>query len=156
MQLRKWFENVDLTKVKLHLGIMEADWEPREPDRDAAWELYVELLTRVALQPLATDEGQEKAALDSVHSIFSTTREILRRHGRDCIQFSKVAVVVLNQVIRPFTAKWHGSGLLKEGADHRLREQFRAELEDLQSDLKKYVRLLSNIAMVEDLTDSLT
>jgi len=30
-----------------------------------------------------------------------------RDHQEDCIQFRKIAIVVLNQVIRPFTVKWH-------------------------------------------------
>ena len=80
------------------------EWKPQDADKDAAWELYVELLTRITTQALPVDQGTEETALASIHSLFKTTRDILKSHGRQCIAFSKVAVVVLNQVIRPFTA----------------------------------------------------
>jgi hypothetical protein len=152
VKLRKWFEDVDLTKVKINLKFLEMEWEPREPDREAAWELYVELLTRVVTQPLPPEHGDEKAALDSAYSLFPTTREILRRKGRDCVGFTRVAVPVLNQVVRPFTARWHR--LLLQGAleDADGRTVFRRELAELQADLRNYTRLLAEIAGVEDLT----
>ena len=120
-------------------------------DRDAAWELYVEMLTRVVTQPLPLDSGDEKAALDSVYSLFPTTREILRKHGRGT-HFSKVAVPILNQVVRPFTTKWHGrvlSGRLK----NRARKEFRDDLSRLLESLRKYNKMLAEIAEVEDLTE---
>ena len=57
MKLKKWFENWDMTKLKVKAGVFEAEWEPQEKDREAAWELYVELLTRIATQPLPADAG---------------------------------------------------------------------------------------------------
>src|SRR5437588_4982131 len=107
MKLRKWLENWDLTKLKINLKVLEMEWEPQEKDREAAWELYIELLTRITTQPLPEKHGDEKTALDSVYNLFPMTREILKRKGRECEQFTKLAVVVLNQIVRPFTAKWH-------------------------------------------------
>src|SRR5947208_2802106 len=114
MKLKKWLENWDLTNLKLNVGVLEAEWQPQEKDREAAWELYVEMLTRIVTQPLPVEHGDEKTALDSVFALFGITREILRRKGRECVQFTKISVVVLNQVVRPFTAKWHKRSL--EGA----------------------------------------
>src|SRR5438477_10472883 len=111
MKLRKWLENWDMTTLKINVGILEAEWQPQEKDREAAWELYIELLTRIVSQPLPQGNGDEKSALDSVHALFGITREILRRKGRDCVQFTKVAVIVLNQIVRPFTARWHRKSL---------------------------------------------
>ena len=91
--------------------------------------------------------------MDSVYSLFPTTREILQRHGRKAIQFSKVAIPVLNQVVRPFTAKWHKEALAGAFDDAAKRSEFREELEALQEDLRNYNRLLADIAGVEDLTD---
>src|SRR2546422_1131773 len=105
MKLRKWLENWDLTNLKIKAGVLEAEWKPQELDREAAWELYVEMLTRIVTQPLPEEQGHESAASDSVHALFPITREILRRKGRDCLQFTKIAVIVLNQVVRPFTSK---------------------------------------------------
>jgi hypothetical protein len=152
MKLRKWFENWDLTKLHIKAGVLEAEWEPQEKDREAAWELYVELITSIATQPLALAEGDEQAALQSVHSLFGLTREILRRKGRDCIQFTKIAVVVLNQVVRPFTAKWHAIPETSRFSTAEIKQQFRAELQEVQKTLCNYTRLLADIAQVEDLT----
>ena len=90
---------------------MRFSWEVsfQEADKDAAWELYVEMLTRIVTQPLPSEAGDEKTALDSVYSLFSTTREILRTRGRGTIQFSKVAIPVLNQVVAPLSRR-NGTG----------------------------------------------
>jgi hypothetical protein len=141
-----------LTGLKINLGFLEADWKPEAKDRAAAWELYVELLTRIATQPLAEGQGDEKTALDSVFSLFGITREILRRNGPDCIQFTKIAVIVLNQIVRPFTAKWHRLSVAGAFADPERCAEFRSELVALQRNLLRYARLLADVADVEDLT----
>ncbi len=122
-------------------------------DSDAAWELYVEMLTRVVTQTLPIETGDEETALDSVYSLFPITREVLRRRGRRAINFTKIAVPILNQIVRPFTAKWHGKRLAGDLADEDIRNKFRDELATLQQDLRNYNRMLANIAGVEDLTD---
>jgi hypothetical protein len=152
MKLQKWLENWDLTNLKISIGFLEAEWQPQEKDREAAWELYVELLTRIATQPLLSEHGDEKTALDSVYKLFEITREILRRNGRECVQFTKIAVIVLNQVVRPFTAKWHRLILDGEFNGVEKREAFRSELANLQVVLQKYTKALADIAQVEDLT----
>ena len=48
MQLKKLLENWDLTSLRFKAPFLELNWEPRDEDKDAAWELYVELITRVA------------------------------------------------------------------------------------------------------------
>lgn len=152
MKFRKLFENWDMTGLKIKAGVLDMEWKPQEKDREAAWELYVELLTRIATQPLSTQHGDEKAALESVHSLFGITRGILRQKGRECVQFTKVAVIVLNQVMMPFTSKWHR--LSEEGAFAEVarRQEFRTELAALQLQLGRYTQLLAEVAEVEDLT----
>jgi len=152
MKMKKWFENWDLTKLQVKAGFLEMEWQPQEKDREAAWELYVEMLTRVITQPLPREHGDEKTALDSVYTLFAITREILRRKGRECIQFTKIAVVVLNQIVRPFTAKWHRLALAGAFGDTERKNQFRTELVSVQKDLRNYTRLLAEVAQVEDLT----
>ena len=153
MKLKKWFENWDLTKLQVKAGFLEMEWEPQEKDREAAWELYVEMLTRIVTQPLPAEYGDKKTALDSVQSLFGITREILRRKGRDCIQFTKIAVIVLNQMVRPFTAKWHGLSAAGAFRDADKRKEFRTDLAGLQKDLQNYGRMLAEIAQAEDLTN---
>lgn len=147
--LKKW----GLSGLKINFGWLEGEFAPDDPDREAAWELYIELLTRVATQHLSPADGDEKAALDSVYAIFPLTREILRKHGSGCGEFAKLAIPVLNQIIRPFTAKWHR--LLLAGAfdDERYCNEFRAELVELQKYLRAYTSALAALANVEDLTE---
>ena len=153
MKLGTLFNNFHLEKIKLNLKLVDAEISFESTDQDAAWELYIEMLTRIVTQPLPSEAGDEQTALESVYSLFSTTREILRRRGRGTIQFSKIAIPVLNQVVRPFTAKWHKESPADAFREERKRKEFREELETLQEDLRNYNRMLAVIAGVEDLTD---
>ena len=153
MRLLSLFERYNLASVKLNLRFAEATFTPTDADAHAAWDLYVEMLTRVVTQPLPLDRGDEKAALDSVHSLFPTTRAILRDYGRQAIGFAKIAIPVLNQVVRPFTARWHREALAGAFENPTKRQKFRDELGILQANLQDYTRLLAEIADVEDLTD---
>lgn len=152
MKRRDFLEKWGLSSLKISLGFLEAEFAPRDPDRAAAWELYIELLTRVTTQHLPPGQGDEATALESVHALFPLTREILRRHGAGCGEFAKLAIPVLNQMIRPFTARWHRlvlAGALSEAA--RCAE-FRTELAALQVSLRRYAQALAAMAGVEDLT----
>lgn len=151
--LGSWFKDFRLEKVKLNLNIAQVELSFQPTDRDAAWELYVEMLTRIVTQPLPAQAGDEQTALDSVFSLFPTTREILRRRGPGAAEFSKVAIPVLNQIVRPFTAKWHKESLAGAFNHESKRQEFRAELQALQQELRNYNRILAEIAEVEDLTD---
>lgn len=153
MKIRDLFENWGLTGLKVKAGFLDAEFKPDDADRKAAWELYVELLTRVSTQYLAPEHGDEKTALDSVFSLFATTRDILKRNGSGCTEFAKIAIVVLNQVVRPFTAKWHKLSLSKAFENPAQCVAFREELADLETKLRAYTRILAEIAKVEDLTE---
>lgn len=152
MKWRKWLEYWDMTSLKITTPFLEMEWEPKEPDKNAAWELYIELLTRVSTQELPDTHGDEKTALDSIYSLFNITRNIIKRNGRDCIEFTKIAIIVLNQVIRPFTAKWHKLSIKPGFDDETTRREFRIELEGLQKTLRNYTKALADMAGVEDLT----
>ena len=152
MKRRDFLEKWGLSKLKLNVKFLEAEFNPRDPDREAAWELYVELLTRVTTQYLPPEHGHEKAALESVYAIFPLTREILRRRGSGCGEFAKLAIPVLNQVIRPFTAKWHRLSLADAFKDKVKCDEFRDELAALQPYLRAYTTALAAMASVEDLT----
>ena len=153
MQLGSLLSNFQLEKVRLGPAWANVEIAFDQSDQDAAWELYVEMLLRVVTQPLPSEGGDESTALDSIYALFPVTREILRRRGRSAISFSKVAIPVMNQVVRPFTTKWHPQSLAGALGDADKRAEFRQDLEALQSDLRNYNRLLAQIAGVEDLTD---
>lgn len=152
MKVQKLFEDWNLTGLKIKLSFLEMDWKPNTVDQNAAWDLYVELLTRVTTQALQKDEGTEEAALNSIHKLFDITRNILKFYGRDCVSFSKVAIIILNQVIRPFTSKWHR---IFEAGDLTTEQKndFRTDLASLQVKLTSYAQMLASIADVEDITE---
>ncbi len=96
--------------------------------------------------------GDEATALDGVFSLFALTRETLKKYGGEASEFAKIAIVVLNQVVRPFTAKWHRRSLDEGFESRRVCTEFRGDLQELQAVLQQYTKLLSDMAMVEDLT----
>ena len=152
MKWSKWLEKWDMTSLKITAPFLEMEWKPQDEDKAAAWELYIELLTRIATQPLDAEHGDEKTALDSVFSLFAITRQVLKNNTRNCTEFTKIAIVFLNQVVRPFTAKWHRLSLLGAFGEPEKCKQFRGELEELQETLRKYTKMLASMAGVEDLT----
>lgn len=146
---RKW----GLTSIQLNVGFANLEFNPTEDDQTAAWEMYVELLTRITTQPLEDETGDEETALTSIYSLFDTTRTILKEKGRQANEFTKVAIIVLNQVIRPFTAKWHRKKIDGAFLNEEECKVFRDELKIIQKDLQNYTHLLADIAKVEDLTN---
>ena len=146
MKLQKWLENWDMTGLKIKTPFLEAEWNPQTADQNAAWDLYIEMLTRITLQPLPDDAGDEQSALKSVHSLFEETRRIIKHYGRDCINFTKIAIVVLNQIVRPFTAEWHPISIAGQLSVEPHRSKFRAELKTLQAQLENYTRALARQA----------
>ena len=55
-------------------------WDPNDDDRGAAAELHVQLISRITTQRLGYNDGNEVAALRSVHQFFDKTREITGKH----------------------------------------------------------------------------
>ena len=153
MNLKNRLKEWGLDGLKVNAGFLEADFSVKDGDRQAAWKLYIELLTRITTQALPRDSGDEETALSSIHSLFETTRQVLKEQGQECVQFTKLAVIVLNQVVRPFTAEWHPK-MLAGAFDKKTEcDLFREDLEELQVELRKYSRALADLAEIEDLTD---
>ncbi|MGX8699157.1 MAG: hypothetical protein ACSW8F_04410, partial [bacterium] len=75
---RDFFDKWHFSSIKLSAGFAEAELAPNPNDKEAAWEMYVEMITRIVTQPLPREDGDEKTALDSVYSLFPITRQILK------------------------------------------------------------------------------
>jgi hypothetical protein len=97
------------------IGAIGGEWEPDDSEVKAAWELYVELATRISIVELQPEQGLLREALGSLYSLFGTTREILRKYGPTVgkpkgeggLSFGLLSVAVLNTVLHPVLAKWH-------------------------------------------------
>jgi hypothetical protein len=83
------------------IGEISGIWEPDEAERRAAWELYVELVTRVAVVQLGPVEGLLREALSSLREVFGITREILRRYGPAVTQRRVQLISTLGGPTRP-------------------------------------------------------
>lgn len=150
--------------VGLPFELGKLEFEPDEVQQQAAWELYVEVSTRIAVQPLDPEEGLMREALSSLHNVFSATREILRRAGPSVAQgpnsLGAVAIEVLNIGLRPFLAKWHplllayeqqrppGVDPLEHERSWERESELRKELVNLQEQMKVYTEALGKIAGV--------
>ncbi len=162
------FDGAKLKKVSVSLpfGIGSAEWQADPTERRAAWSLYVELVTRVAVQPLESSEGLLREALNSLYSLFGTTREILKQAGPDVgashDSVGGIAIAVLNNGLRPVLAKWHPilqtweaqrpTNLSPKDHERSWSEEakLRAELEGLRQDLEQYANALAIIAGVQE------
>lgn len=151
MKIQDWFENWGITGLKLKVGFLEMDWQPQPEEQQAAWELYIELLTRVTTQEASA--GHEAAALASIHKLFGVTRQLLKEKGRKSETFAKIAIVILNQKIRPFTTGWHKQMLEGGFDDADTVRRFWRELRPVQQTLCGYAGMLAEIAGVEDFQD---
>lgn len=140
-------DEINLSPKEFNISISYENY-----DKEAAWLMYVELLTRVTTQKLDKDCGDEQSALNSIYSIFDSTRTVLKEKGRKAINFTKISVIVLNKIIRPFTSKWHKLSLGGAFEEKAKCDEFRCELEVLRIRLIKYTQILAEIAGVEDLS----
>ena len=154
-------------KIGLPGGMAEigGTWVPGDQERVAAWEMYVELVTRVSVVELKPTDGLVREALSSLHSLFDTTRTILRSHGPDVavaqsgsvVSFGHLAVTVLNQIVRPFLAEWHPrlceyEARRPDGTSQQAWEQawdknaeVRGALNDVRTSLISYTGILGEI-----------
>jgi len=162
------FDPAKLKKVSVSLpfGIGSAEWEAEPTERRAAWSLYVELVTRIAVQPLETDQGLLREALTSLYNLFPVTRQVLKEAGPDVgashDSVGGIAIAVLNNGLRPFLATWHPllqtwEALRPPHLSPKEHEQnwseeskLREELESLRKDLEQYANALAIIAGVKE------
>jgi len=168
-------ENVKVNIKIPFIGEINETWKPDERERKAAWELYVELITRISIVELQPNEGILREALSSLYSLFNTTREILKKYGpavaqpkgEGKISFGFLAVTILNFVLRPVLAKWHpllldyenkrepSVSILEHEKKWDKNEELRKVLNDVRCTLLDYAKILAEVARVPSLIDKI-
>jgi hypothetical protein len=159
------YANVEKITVSIPFGIGSVDIVPDQAEQNAAWSLYVELVTRIAVQPLKQDEGLLREALSSLYSLFPTTRQILKDVGPEAgvskDSVGGIAIAVLNLGLRPFLAKWHpllqewevklkGEVSTKKHEKNWSEEKkLREEIDQLRMQLNQYAEALMQIAKIK-------
>lgn len=140
--------------------------------RQIAWELYVELSTRIATLPL--EQGLLREALSSLHELFLMARLLLRVYSpavgplarRDHALLGTLMQALLNRVLGPVLMAWHPR--LKDYEDtrplavgaymHEARWEYasvlRHELATLRQICIGYAQIFGQIAGVSDTEDS--
>ena len=98
--------------------------------------------------------GEGKTTLESVLYLLQITRDILLKLWKSRVRFSVFAIPVLNQIVRPFTSKWHRERSSGAFEDENEYKGLRDELWILQEELRNYKTMLAKIAEVEYHADS--
>ena len=118
-------------------------------DKEACWDLFVEMDTRIITQPLT--DGVDSAALNSFHALFGTHREISKKHGLRCQKYYEITNPIINDIVRPFASKWHPI-LKKEDEEKRENKtpnlEFRKELEEIQIKMNVFKSKLKEIIKI--------
>jgi hypothetical protein len=154
-------EQVQVTLRLPFVAELSGTWKPSQLESDAAWELYVELITRVTVVELRPGEGLLREALTSLYSLFDTTRQILRRYGPGVaprnrpageITFGHLAVNVLNGALRPLLTRWHPAlkaweARRPEGVDQVKHERDWERYDELSAELARVRVALTDLAI---------
>lgn len=115
--------------LNLPFGIGGVTVEVDEAQQQAAWSLYVEMATRIAGVELEPGMGSAREALKSLHSLFDTTRSVLRQTGAGVAKgpesVGPLAIEILNKGLRPFLVDWHTRlSAFESGQAGEQRERF--------------------------------
>lgn len=166
-------KSVDIDISIPYVGGIKGTWVPNNQEELAAWELYVELITRISVVPLEKNEGLLREALSSLYSLFNTTRSILKKYGPSIarpqnndseLSLGLIAVTILNYVLRPLLSKWHPilsdyesskpeniSAASHEGQWEQ-NQELRTTLDETRAVLIQYSKSLAKVAGVPSLT----
>jgi hypothetical protein len=132
------------------------------PNQIPSHTLWVELTTRITTQPLHYRSGAEATAAESVHQLFTKTRELMEKHP-EAKQFNELSLKLLNTTLRPYSARWHGwmtkskpvPGIPGKSIPVFENEQtlrlFRSELLKLQEDIYHYQKAFKDLTEGKDI-----
>ncbi|WP_420312450.1 hypothetical protein ACOB87_37185 [Streptomyces sp. YS-B37] len=139
---------------------------PSQSERVAAYDIQVELVTRIGVQELALGTGSLREALDSLTSLSDFTRSTLhtygiepeRDSGTETPSVQSIAHTLIHETITPFTGTWHPRLAVYETRcpasttplDHEAAwpdaASMRAELSALRAPLQRITEGLGRIA----------
>jgi hypothetical protein len=134
-------------------------------NKQVAWRLFVESITRVSGQSLTPDGGLVREALSSLYSLFATARDVLSqttpsRHTGDSPTVEHLAIAMLNNELRPLLSTWHP--LLRSWEQENTgrpesewpdNAACRADIEAMRQRLMRYVAGFGELAGVPNVDD---
>lgn len=132
--------------------------------RRVAWSLFAATTTRIAIQPMSDEEGDDGIILKSLYDLFQISRKsimemeptrVLPSHRKNVETVETYVLAMLNQNLRPFLSKWHPawdawqkSNPGAPSSDWPRHKEFRQALKKLQSNLREMAIDLGEIAEV--------
>ena len=141
-----------------------------DTERMAAWHILVELRSRIATQPLPSDQGFLSEAIASLYKLFDSIRSELKivspapriseqeKSGVESIQ--SIGLTILNAHLRPFLAKWHPllTNWQTKNPDESEykwpeRKSCRDDLEKTRAALEKEAVKLKTLLKIQNLLD---
>jgi hypothetical protein len=145
--------------AELEFGIVEPKAERQEREfsltegqRQVGWRIYVQLVSRVATQPVAAGSGTLRGSLQSYYTLMQTLRDDLRDFppgappgGEKQDTVETVTCWILNAV-RALLAKWHQP--LKDYEDLHKTEKSFPDADACLLDLERTRRVLTEYATV--------
>jgi hypothetical protein len=155
-----YVRSVSLTEIKVNVPqLSQLTFVVNNDAKRTAWEIFVEVSTRISTQPLGQEAGFLREALNSLYSLFGRTRELLaqaqptRVTGGHTVEY--LALTMLNHELRPFLSTWHPrlarfEQTGKDEADWDDNIAFRAELEQLRQHLVEFALSFARLAGVVD------
>ncbi len=111
--------------------------------------IWVELKTRITTQRLHYRSGDEDTAAQSIYKLFQKGRDLMTANPPATL-FETAVLEMLNETIRPYTARWHGwmtpdpaekdekGNPVRKLNDPQVRRKFRTELRELQPKLRAF------------------
>jgi hypothetical protein len=135
-------------------------------ERRAAWDIYIELATRVTARPMNPEHGLLRDALSSLHAIFGIVRSTLKAAGpgiaRGPESLGGYSLRLLNDELAPFLAEWHAK--LADWEHHRPADlgpaehehawpevgALREQLEQRRMAVAGYVEALADLAGLDE------
>ena len=106
----------------INLGLVKLDGRLTDDDRQCAWELYAEIITRVAVvgkwgdKEATSFQGEIYAeSFTSLYRFFQEARSIMRKFPVGRIEkptkdhLGVMIQRILTDALRPFLEKWHGN-----------------------------------------------
>jgi hypothetical protein len=154
-----YMRSVRLTEITVNVPqLSQLTFVVNNDAKRTAWEIFIEVSTRISTQPLGEDEGFLREALNSLYSLFGRTRDLLARaqpskvSGGLTVEY--LALTMLNNELRPFLSKWHprlarfeqsGEG---DETSWRDNSMCREELERLRQRLVEFALSFARLAGV--------
>jgi len=159
--MQVYVRTVSLTEIRVTVPqLSELTFVVNNDAKQTAWQLFIQVSTRVSTQPLGQDEGFLSEALDSLYELFGQIRDLLMKgqptraaHGKT-VEY--LALTMLNQELRPFLSKWHRRLTELEQTDNGheatwpQNDAFRDELESMRERLLEFSLAFARLAGADD------